>query len=188
MTLLQTIASKLILLSLVVFTHLSFAESIDIGPEIGFKAPLLAALDKKGQQVSTKSLTGENGLIILFFRSADWCPFCQKHLIEFNDQAVHLKKLGYGLAAVSYDDVQVLNDFSLQHNIIYPLLSDIDAKTMINYGILNKQYNKRSEHYGIPYPGVVVIDNQGKITHKHFFEGYKKRVKFTELYQNLKTL
>jgi peroxiredoxin len=188
MTLLQTMTSKLILLSLVVFSHLSFAESIDIGPDIGLKAPLLAALDKKGQQVSTKSLAGENGLIILFFRSADWCPFCQKHLIELNSQADALKSLGYGLAAISYDDINVLQEFSNKHKIIYPLLSDIDAKTMINYGILNKQYNKRSEHYGIPYPGVVVINKQGEITHKHFFEGYKKRVKLTELYQNLKTL
>lgn len=188
MTLLQTLPSKLVLLSLVIFTQLSFAKSIDIGPEIGYKAPVLAALDKNGQQVSTKSLNGENGLIILFFRSADWCPFCQKHLIEFNEQAKNLKKLGYGLAAISYDDEKVLNDFSLKHDISYPLLSDIDAKTMINYGILNKQYNEGSKHYGIPYPGVVVINKQGNITHKHFFEGYKKRVKFTELYNNLKVL
>lgn len=188
MTLLQTIASKLILLSLVFFTHLSFAESIDIGPDIGFKAPLLVALDKKGLHVSTKSLTGENGLIILFFRSADWCPFCQKHLIEFNEQAKNLKSLGYGLAAISYDNVRVLNTFSKEHKISYPLLSDIDAKTMKNYDILNKQYQAGSSHYGIPYPGVVVIDSQGKVTHKHFFEGYKKRVKFTKLYNSLKTL
>jgi len=188
MVFLQIIKSKFILLIVFFFTHLTNAQQVNIGPNIGAKAPKIVALDKKGQAISREALQGEKGLILLFFRSADWCPFCQKHLIEFNEQAKQLKNLGYGLAAVSYDNTQVLSTFTKKHNINYPLLSDIEANTMINYGILNSRYGKKSKHYGIPFPGVIVINQQGNITHKHFFEGYKKRVKFTELYNNLKVL
>ncbi|MFT5636596.1 MAG: hypothetical protein ACI89T_002065 [Cognaticolwellia sp.] len=52
--------------------------------------------------------------------------------------------------------------------------------------IIGSMYAKDSEHYGIPYPGAVVIDNKGNVIHKHFFKGYKKRVKFTDLYSQLK--
>ncbi|PAJ74257.1 AhpC/TSA family protein [Pseudoalteromonas sp. NBT06-2] len=167
---------------------LAQAVKIDIGPKINGIAPRFDVTNNQGRQVSIRDLSGEKGLIVLFFRSADWCPFCKQHLIEFNAQAENLKNLGYGLAAVSYDNSEVLKTFSEKHNMSYPLLSDIDAKTMINYDILNTQYNKGTEHYGIPHPGVIIINKQGNITHKHFFEGYKKRVKFAELYQDLKTL
>jgi len=167
---------------------ISQQKSIEVGPSIGEKSPRLVATDHNSQYQSISQLSGAKGTIILFFRSADWCPFCKKHLIEMNKQAQNLKDLGYGLTAISYDDNQVLNEFSYKHHISYPLLSDVKAQTMLNYGILNTQYKEGSEHYGIPYPGVVVIDKNGNITHKHFFEGYKKRVKFTELYQKLKSL
>lgn len=58
---------------------------------------------------------------------------------------------------------------------------------MLSYGILNQEYPVGSRNYGIPYPGVVVINTQGELTHKYFFHGYKKRVKFTELYTQLTT-
>ena len=57
---------------------------------------------------------------------------------------------------------------------------------MSAYNIVNSEYAIGDEHYGIPYPGVVVIDDNGKVIHKHFFKGYKKRVKFSELYLQLK--
>jgi len=57
---------------------------------------------------------------------------------------------------------------------------------MLAYDIVNKVYASDSDHYGIPYPGVVVIDNKGNVIRKHFFKGYKKRVRFADLYQQLK--
>jgi hypothetical protein len=39
--------------------------------------------------------------------------------------------------------------------------------------------------YGIPYPGVVVINEHGELLHSYFYQGFKKRVKFEQLYQQL---
>ena len=172
---------------LLLFTNNAIANtSINVGPTLGKQAPAITAINTLQQPVNIKQLAGEKGLIILFFRSADWCPFCKKHILELNNQAERFTKLGYGIAAISYDNTDLLKKFAEQRNISYPLLSDQEVQTMSAYNIVNSEYAIGDEHYGIPYPGVVVIDNNGKVIHKHFFKGYKKRVKFSELYLQLR--
>jgi peroxiredoxin len=173
---------------LLLITNNAFANtSINVGPILGKQAPEISVVNTQEQAVNIKQLSGEQGLIILFFRSADWCPFCKKHLIELNEHAEQFTKLGFGLAAISYDNTDILTTFADQKNISYPLLSDQKVQTMLAYDIVNSEYAPDSDHYGIPYPGVVVIDSKGNVMHKHFFKGYKKRVKFADLYQQLKT-
>lgn len=180
-----TIISALLALS--VFINPAFAQnvSIDVGPAVGDKAPRLSVIDKNKQPVKLKELTADKGLIILFFRSADWCPFCKRHLIEFNEYADKFKALGYGVSAISYDSTAILQDFSMSHGLTYPLLSDQGAATVKAYNILNTQYKMGDENYGIPYPGVVIVNPKGDVAYKYFFEGYRKRVKFSDLYQHL---
>ncbi len=176
-----------ILLSLTFFSIPSFAKSvsIDVGPTVGDKAPSLMVIDEYKTTVSFDDLTAERGLIILFFRSADWCPFCKKHLLELQDVADKFKALGYGVAGISYDDTEVLKSFTQKHSLTYPLLSDQSAATVKAYAVLNKDYKMGDDNYGIPYPGVVIINPAGKVDHKYFFKGYRKRVMFVELYEQL---
>ncbi len=42
------------------------------GLAIGVVAPALEGRDQTGRRQTLSSLTGRNGLVILFFRSADW--------------------------------------------------------------------------------------------------------------------
>lgn len=173
---------------LLLLTNKSFADTnIDVGPTLGKQAPAISVINTLHQPVTIKQLSGDKGLVILFFRSADWCPFCKKHLIELNNHAKKFTTLGYGLAAISYDNIDALKTFTEQKSISYPLLSDQKVQTMLAYDIVNNKYATDSDNYGIPYPGVVVIDNKGNVIHKHFFKGYKKRVKFVDLYLQLKS-
>lgn len=168
------------------FANSVFANTnINVGPTVGNIAPEISVVNTLQQPVNIKQLSREKGLIILFFRSADWCPFCKKHLIELNNHAKEFTELGYGLAAISYDHTDILKAFSEQKKISYPLLSDQRVQTMLAYDIVNKEYASGDDNYGIPYPGVVVINNKGKVVHKHFFNGYKNRVKFADLYSQL---
>ncbi len=45
---------------------------MSIGPAVGSRLPDFEATDQQGQARDFQSLTGENGLLLLFFRSADW--------------------------------------------------------------------------------------------------------------------
>jgi len=66
--------------------------------------------------------------------------------------------------------------FTSLSNIQYPILSDIEATTVKALGILNQQYSEGQPAYGIPYPGIYVLDTNKKIVGKVFIEGYKQRV------------
>ncbi|MCP5066156.1 MAG: redoxin domain-containing protein, partial [bacterium] len=76
---------------------------------------------------------------------------------------------GVAVYALSYDEVDALEDFGEAHGITYPLLSDPDSEVIRSFGILNTLI-AADDHplYGIPYPGTYVVNADGVITHKFF--------------------
>lgn len=52
------------------------------GIQVGEKIPPFAAPDQFGHPQTFESLRGKHGLLLLFSRSADWCPYCKRHLIQ----------------------------------------------------------------------------------------------------------
>lgn len=44
----------------------------DVGPKVGEKAPAFSAVDQTGATRTLESLMGPEGLMLVFFRSADW--------------------------------------------------------------------------------------------------------------------
>jgi hypothetical protein len=80
------------------------------------------------------------------------------------------------LYAVSYDDQETLKEFAQAQNIPYPLLSDIHSEVIKRYGILNTELSEDDAFiYGIPFPGIYVADENGKVVAKFFHDTYKKR-------------
>ena len=69
--------------------------------------------------------------------------------------------------------MDVLKNFTEKRKITYPLLSDAGSKTITAYGLLNKEAKGKTE--GIPYPGTVIVDQEGVIRAKLFLDGYKDR-------------
>lgn len=92
----------------------------------------------------------------------------EKNIKEF-------RKLGLGVAAVSYDRVEVLRNFSQRRSIHFPLLSDADSKTIRALDILNDTVSKDSPFFGIPFPGTFILDPKGVIVAKYFEDDYRER-------------
>ncbi|MEO7145641.1 MAG: hypothetical protein ABI165_19265 [Bryobacteraceae bacterium] len=46
--------------------------AVETGPEVGSKIPAIRAIDQNGREQDFHSLTGPKGLMLVFFRSADW--------------------------------------------------------------------------------------------------------------------
>src|SRR5271167_3478883 len=105
------------------------AAAWDVGPPVGAKVPALHATDLKGAPVSVRELSGKKGLVLMFFRSAKWCPYCQKQLMDMKAAPGPLAERGYRFAAISYDPTDVLTRFTDKWNIPYPLLSDSGSMT-----------------------------------------------------------
>ncbi len=79
------------------------------------------------------------------------------------------------MAAISYDSVAVLKAFADRQHITFPLLSDPQSAIIRRYGILNGTVEKNSPAYGVPYPGVYVLDAQGRVIAKYFEDDFKQR-------------
>lgn len=81
-----------------------------------------------------------------------------------------------GLVVITYDAPEVQQAFIEAGDIGYPLISDVDAATMIALGILNEEYEPGDSAYGIPHPGVFVVNRDDEIVGKVFIESYRERV------------
>ena len=89
--------------------------------------------------------------------------------------------LGVNMAALSYDDVEVLADFAEAEGIGYALLSDVGSKHIDALGIRNEQYEEGHFAHGVPHPGVFFIDPAGMIRLKRAVPGYRERPPLAEL-------
>ena len=181
-----SIQTLLVLCSaLITFSTQAALAPIEAGPRLNSPIPLLNVVDQFGDKQQLANILGEKGAIIVLFRSADWCPFCKRHLLELNAVAQNFKKLGYGVTAISYDAPKILLRFSQNKKLHFSLLSDQHVESFKALNVVNKKYEPGARHYGIPYPGVIVVDKDGVVVHKYFFEGYRNRVKFKQLLKEL---
>jgi peroxiredoxin len=147
-----------------------------LGPQVGTRVPDFSLPDQHGQTRTLQSLMGPKGLMLVFFRSADWCPYCKTQLAELETRVADLKKNGFGLAAISYDPVAVLADFTSRRNITFPLLSDAGSVLIKRYGILNTTVPETNQQsYGIPFPGTFMVNPQGVVTSRFFEQAYQER-------------
>src|SRR5260370_16779873 len=54
------------------------------GINVGEKIPSIAANDQFGHPQTFESLRGKQGLLVLFSRSANLCPYCKSHLLHLH--------------------------------------------------------------------------------------------------------
>jgi peroxiredoxin len=147
-----------------------------LGPQVGSRVPDFTLQDQAGHPRSLKSLMGPKGLMLVFYRSADWCPYCKTQLAELQGRTPELARQGLGLAAVSYDSVPILADFSKRRGVTFPLLSDPGSVTIKQYGILNTTVPVSDQQsYGIPFPGTFILNAKGIVTSRYFEQAYQER-------------
>ena len=150
-------------------------QAIDIGPAVGAHIPAFAAKDSTGAARSFESLQGKKGVVLVFFRSARWCPFCQAQLIDLKAVQAPLAERGYTLAALSYDPAPALATFAEKRGVAYTLLSDDGSKMIDAFKLRDPQYAAGAFAYGVPKPAIFVIDRKGVVKAKLALEGYKVR-------------
>ncbi len=96
--------------------------------------------------------------------------------MELQGRVLELNRQGLRLAAVSYDAVPILADFSKRRGITFPLLSDPGSATIKRYGILNTTVPETNQQsYGIPFPGTFMLNTQRVVTSRFFEQAYQER-------------
>lgn len=114
-------------------------------------------------------------MLVAFVRSADWCPFCMRQLIDLQHRATQLEKLGFPIVTVSVDTVPLVKKFADSHHITYTMLADPSGDINKGLGIRDESYPVGSKAFGVPQPGIFVLDGNQQIIGKYFVQGYRER-------------
>ena len=151
-------------------------DAFNPGPAIGSQFPGVNATWQGRELRLLDEFAGPNGTVFVATRSADWCPYCMKQMIQLQEHKAAYDAAGIGIVAMTYDDPALQKAFVDKWGIEYPILHDVDTMSFKTLGILNGAYQPGEDAYGIPHPGTIVIDPQGKVVGKLFLEAYSVRV------------
>jgi peroxiredoxin len=144
------------------------------GLNVGQKAPAFSARDQFGRVQTLETLKGSKGTVLLFYRSADWCPYCKGQLIQLQSAKARFEEQGLKLAGISYDSEAILKFFADRRKIEFPLLSDPDSSVIRAYDVLNSE--AIGQNKGMARPGYFFIDTKGMIREKFFEAKYRERL------------
>ena len=163
-------------LALLALGSLSASGAEDFGPRIGSTAPPIGEpLDSSGKARPLASLMGEKGVVLVFYRSAEWCPYCQAQLIDLNSRHADIVRRGYRVAGISYDAPGTLATFIGRRQILFTLLSDPKSEIITRYGLRDPAYEPGHRAHGVPRPMILVLDRAGLVKAKLFEESYRQR-------------
>ncbi len=151
-------------------------DDFDPGPAVGSRFPGLQATYEGRSVTLIDEFAGPNGTVFIASRSVDWCPYCMRQMIQLQENKAGFEAAGIGMVAITYDEPSLQRAFIDKFGITIPLLSDKDALSFKTLGILNEDYAPGDFQYGIPHPGMIVIDRSGQVVGKLFLEAYSSRV------------
>lgn len=93
-------------------------------------------------------------------------------LTEISDQ---FTDLGLSIVTLTYDSVEMLKEVQEDYELDYTLLHDEDVTIVDALGVRNIDYEPGHRFYGIPYPGIFIVNSDGVITAKFAEESYRDR-------------
>lgn len=159
----------------------AFADQDDDGTtamicvEAGTQAPTFSAVTSAGDTVEFADISGENGAVIVFSRSLDWCPYCKAQALELETVKADLEAEGWTLNLITYDDPAILAAYSADKSLTYTFLSDTDSAMIDAYGLRNTNMKAGSRFDGVPNPAIVFVKADGEVAGVQKEEGYKNR-------------
>lgn len=142
---------------------------------VGTTFPTIDAMDQFGEHWTNQNMAARNGFIFFFNRSANWWSYCKKQLVELSENNKAFADLGVRVMVMTYETREQHMKFSKQYDIKYSILSDPESHHIRVFGIVNPKFGPDSMAYGVPYPGVFVVDKAGIIRAKFAEQSYRDR-------------
>ncbi len=162
------------------------------GLKVGDIAPDFKLNNELGQMISLKESL-KNGPVVLIFYRADWCPYCTKHLAEFQDKIIDITETGKAkVIAVSPQMPKYSLALSKENGYTFPILYDEDHVVMKDYKVffrVTQEYNEKifkvkgdyvqtrngDTNPYLPVPATYVIGQDQRIKFVHYDPNYKLR-------------
>ena len=149
------------------------------GLKVGAQAPVFILPDATGKHTALVDLLKHGPVALVFYRSADWCPFCKKQLQALQADLKNVEMSGVRVVGISYDAPATSAAAAAKLGLTFPLLSDTGSKIIDAYGIRNAEAKGKAE--GVPPPVVFIVDRAGVIRAKLMRAGYRDRPESAEI-------
>jgi peroxiredoxin Q/BCP len=126
----------------------------------GDPAPAFTLPDADGRDVSLSDFNGTR--VIVYFYPAAMTPGCTTQAIDFTGAMREFDAAGLHVLGISPDAQEKLIKFRDQQSVAFPLLSDVDKKTLAAYGAYGEKllYGKLVEGV-IRSTFVIDVDDKG---------------------------
>lgn len=128
--------------------------------EKGMDSPFFSLPDENGSIVTIDSFKGK--WIVLYFYPKDNTPGCTLEGKDFSDKIDDFHSLGAEVVGVSPDSQKKHCNFRTKHNLKVILLSDVEHKTLEDYGVWQLKKMMGREYMGVVRT-TFLIDPNGKI-------------------------
>lgn len=192
----KIITIVLLSMAIISFTILDTPEGLNVSDT----APDFISIDQNGKTISLKEQLIKGAVVIVFYRG-EWCPYCNKQLMELEDSLSLITKKGAIIIAITPEkrenilktiqktkaSYSILSDDSLKIMNDYKVAFGLDEKTTIKYktwGINLEEMNGTNGN-NLPIPAVYIVNIEGKIIYRYFDSDYKKRVSVSEILTHL---
>jgi peroxiredoxin len=159
------------------------AQDFDWAPDfpVGASIPALEAPDQNGEVQTLGSLAGDKGILLVFSRSFDWCPFCKAQLDGLQTASSDFEAAGFSIVTLTYDPIDTLKLVEEDMDIGFTMLHDEVVKHVNAFNILNTGYEPGHFAYGVPQPGVMLVSSDGEILAKFAEENFRVRPDWSDV-------
>jgi thioredoxin-dependent peroxiredoxin len=128
-----------------------------MGLSVGDTAPDFTLQGTEGE-FTLSDHRGER--VVLLFYPGDDTPTCTKQFCAYRDASEEMAELGATFVGISTQDLTSKESFKGKYGLTTPLLADTDGEVTKAYGVYQRGL-------GIAKRTVFIIDEDGKIAHKH---------------------
>lgn len=126
-------------------------------PDVGDEAPDFTLAGTSGE-FTLSDHRGER--VVLLFYPGDDTTVCTKQFCSYRDATDEIAGLDATIVGISTQDLDSHRAFTAKHNLTTELLADPDHAVADAYGVYAKRVRMAKRT-------VLIIDEQGKIAHRH---------------------
>lgn len=127
---------------------------------VGDKAPDLLGVDECGNEIRVSDYRGRR--LVVYFYPKDSTPACTAEACSLRDGMDELVAAGYSVVGISADSAASHARFKEKQQLNFPLVADIDKKTIQAFGAWGEKKMAGREYMGI-LRTTFVIDGNGVI-------------------------
>ena len=124
--------------------------------QIGDKAPDLLGLDENGREIRVSDYVGRK--LVVYFYPKDSTSGCTAEACSLRDGMDELVAAGYAVVGISADSAASHGRFKEKQQLNFPLVADVDKKTIMAFGAWGEKKMAGRAYMGILRSTFVISD------------------------------